>query len=181
MSEFFQILYYLYYKSYFGGMILVIDLLPLQLTQAGRVHILQHGCFDFNGAFSKLENGMKMYCGLQCRRDIHDDVIKWKNFLRYWRFVRGIRRSPVNSPHKGQWRGALMFSVICAWNNHWVNNREAGYLRRHRDHYDVTVMASVDLGIISFDNAPSQNINENWWSYTRTRFKEICMIPNNAE
>ena len=24
--------------------------------------------------------------------------------------VRGIQRSPVNSPHKGQWRGALMFS-----------------------------------------------------------------------
>ena len=44
----------------------------------------------------------------------HDDVIKWKHFLLYWPFVRGIRRSPVNSPHKGQWRGALMFSLICA-------------------------------------------------------------------
>ena len=30
----------------------------------------------------------------------HDDVIKWKHFSRYWPFVRGIRRSPVNSPHK---------------------------------------------------------------------------------
>ena len=39
----------------------------------------------------------------------HDDVIKWKYFPRYWPFVRGIYRSPVNSPHKGQWRGALMF------------------------------------------------------------------------
>ena len=39
----------------------------------------------------------------------HDDVIKWKHFLRYWPFVWGIHRSPVNSPHKGQWRGALMF------------------------------------------------------------------------
>ena len=48
--------------------------------------------------------------------------------------------SPVNSPHKGQWRGALMFSLICAWINGWVNNREAGYLRRHRTHYDVIVM-----------------------------------------
>ena len=44
---------------------------------------------------------------------IHDDVIKWKHFPRYWPFVRGIHRSPVNSPHKGQWRGALMFSLIC--------------------------------------------------------------------
>ena len=70
----------------------------------------------------------------------HDDVIKWKHFPRYWPFVRGIHRSPVNSPHKGQWRGALMFSLICAWINAWVNNREAGDLRRHRGHYDVIVM-----------------------------------------
>ena len=47
---------------------------------------------------------------------------------------------PVNSPHKGQWRGALMFSLICVWINGWVNNREAGDLRRHRGHYDVIVM-----------------------------------------
>ena len=39
----------------------------------------------------------------------HDDAIKWKHFPRYWPFVRGIHRSPRNSPHKGQWRGALMF------------------------------------------------------------------------
>ena len=71
----------------------------------------------------------------------HDDVIKWKHFLRYCPFVRGIHRWPVNSPHKGQWRGALMFS-ICAWTNAWVNNRDAGDLRRHRAHYDVTVIPS---------------------------------------
>ena len=46
---------------------------------------------------------------------IHDDVINWKHCPRYWPFVRGIHRSPVNSPHKGQWRGVLMFSLICAW------------------------------------------------------------------
>ena len=51
-----------------------------------------------------------------------------------------IHRSPVNYPHKGQWRGALMFSLICARINDWVNNREACDLRRHRPHYDVTVM-----------------------------------------
>ena len=43
---------------------------------------------------------------------IHDDVIKWKHFRRQWPFVRGIHRSPVDSPHKGQWRGASMFSLI---------------------------------------------------------------------
>ena len=47
---------------------------------------------------------------------------------------------PVNSPHKGQWRGALMFSLICIWINDWVNNGEAGDLRRYRGHYDVIVM-----------------------------------------
>ena len=71
---------------------------------------------------------------------LHDDVIKWKHFPRYWPFVQGIHRWPVNSPHKSQWHGALMFSLICAWINGWVNNRDAGDLRRHRAHYDVTVM-----------------------------------------
>ena len=70
----------------------------------------------------------------------HDDVIKWKHFPRNWPFVRGIHRSPVNSPHKGQWRGALMFTLICAGINGWVNTREAGDLRRYRPHYDVIVM-----------------------------------------
>ena len=52
---------------------------------------------------------------------------------------------PMNSPYKGQWRGALMFSLICAWINDWVNNREAGDLRRHRGHYDVNVIYK-DIG-----------------------------------
>ena len=50
---------------------------------------------------------------------------------------------PLNSPHKGQWRGALVFSLICVWINGWVNNREAGDLRRHRGHYDVSVMLQL--------------------------------------
>ena len=70
----------------------------------------------------------------------HDDVIKLKLFRCYWPFVREIHLPPVNSPHKGQWRRALIFSLICAWINGWVNNREAGDLRRHRAHYDVIVM-----------------------------------------
>ena len=63
-----------------------------------------------------------------------DDVIKWKHFPRYWPFVRGIHRSPVNSRTK---------PVICAGINGWVNNREAGDWRCHRAHYDVTVMAKT--------------------------------------
>ena len=52
-------------------------------------------------------------------------------------------RSPVNSPHNGQWRGALMFTLICARINGWVNNHEVGNSRRHRAHYDVIVMTSI--------------------------------------
>ena len=73
------------------------------------------------------------------------DVIKWKHFLlcgefagRRW--MRGIRRSSVNSPHTGLWRGALMFSLICALTNCSGNNRDTGDWRRHSAHYDVTVM-----------------------------------------
>ena len=66
----------------------------------------------------------------------NDDVIRWKHFLHYWPIVRGIHRSP----HNGQWRDALMLSLICAWTNGWVDNRDAGDLRRHCAHYDVCVM-----------------------------------------
>ena len=61
--------------------------------------------------------------------NLHDEVIKWNHFPCYWPFVRGINRSPVNSLHKGQWRGTLMFSLIWMWINGWINNREAGDLR----------------------------------------------------
>ena len=54
----------------------------------------------------------------------HDDVIKWKHFPRHWPFVRGIRRSPL-------------------WINGWVNDREAGDLKRYRTHYDVTAMSFI--------------------------------------
>ena len=76
---------------------------------------------------------------------MHDDVIKWKHFPRYWPFVRGIHRTPVNSLHKGQLRGALTFSLICTW----INNREAGDFRRHRARYDVTVMARKKISLHS--------------------------------
>ena len=71
---------------------------------------------------------------------LHHIYHLWIHFPRYWPFVREIHQSLVNSPHKGQWRGALMFSLISVWINGWVNNRKAGDLRRHRAHYDVIVM-----------------------------------------
>ena len=78
----------------------------------------------------------------------HDDDIKWKHFRCYCPFVRGFHRSPVNSPQKSQCRGALMFSLICAWTNGSVNNQDVGDLRRHRTHYDITVMSDATLRIM---------------------------------
>ena len=75
----------------------------------------------------------------------HDDVIKRKHFLRHWPSVCGIHQSPVNSPHKSQSHGDLMFSLICARIWDWVNNCEAGDLRRHRAYYYVIVMSYSNI------------------------------------
>ena len=72
----------------------------------------------------------------------HDDVIKWKHCPCYWPFVWGEFTGPRWFPHKSQWRGALMFSLICVRINSWENNRGGGDLRRSRAHYDVIVMKS---------------------------------------
>ena len=87
---------------------------------------------------------VQLLCSQICAQCIHDDVIKWKPFLHYWSFVRGIHRSSVNSHHKGQWRRALMFSLICAWIN---GNPEAGDLRRHCTLYDFTIMVFCLLSL----------------------------------
>ena len=63
-----------------------------------------------------------------------------ETFPRNWPFVLEIHRSPVNSPHKGKWRWALMFSLICTWIYRWLNDLEADDLGRYRVHYDVIVM-----------------------------------------
>ena len=65
----------------------------------------------------------------------------------------------------GQWRGALMFSLICAWINGWVNNREAGDLRRHRAHYDVTVMYGHIINNIHMSEIHRFSCNFVWFGY----------------
>ena len=40
-----------------------------------------------------------------------------------------------------------MFCLICAWINGWVNNREAGDLRRLRAQYDVILMIWVEVDV----------------------------------
>ena len=103
----------------------------------------------------------------------HDNVIKRKHFPRYWPFVRGIHRSPVNSPHKGQWRGALMLSLICVWINGWVNNREVGDLRRYRAHYDVIAMVSQCQW-----SSPQENglATTSWHKTPQSKVKQIKTV-----
>ena len=67
---------------------------------------------------------------------------------------------PGEFPHKGQWRGTLMFSLICAWINGWVNNGKAGDLRRHHSHYGVTVMHATFKGKPIFDRTEKRQITE---------------------
>ena len=102
----------------------------------------------------------------------HDDVIKWEQFPRYWPFVRGTHRPPVNCPHKGQWRGALMFCLICIWINSRVNNREAGDLRRCLAHYDVTEMKCSPL-VIWYISIGSGN---GWYRHTTSHFPNLVWL-----
>ena len=77
---------------------------------------------------------IEFWCVLVLVFFVHDDVMKWLHY--YLPFLRGIHRWPVDSPHKGQWRGSLMFTRT----NGWANNRDTVDLRRHKAHCDVTVM-----------------------------------------
>ena len=102
----------------------------------------------------------------------HDDFIKWKHFPRYWPFVWGIHRSPVNSLHKSQWRGALVFSLIYARINGWVNNREAGDLWRHRAHCDVIVMTPRASSVMASSNCVEPKYSWPMW-YMEMRRKHL--------
>ena len=109
---------------------------------------LQHDCVDSGG---------------KLRHNFHISGLNWDKYA-WWQVISSVTKasdimtssngnisallaicagnSPVtmNSPHKGQWRRALMFSLICAWIHRWVNNGQAVDLKRNVVHYDVTVM-----------------------------------------
>ena len=102
---------------------------------------------------------------------IEIDVAWWRHqmetFSALLALCVGIHRSPVNSPHKGQWRGALMFSLICVRINGWVNNGDAGDLRRQCAHYDVSVM---DLRVFATKVIPSRRPFQQAFSALLTLF-----------
>ena len=95
---------------------------------------------------------LTLHNGLSCLpHGWHVDVM-WKRFSHSWwrhqkeKFSALLAIRAGNSPATGKFpaqrpvTGALTFSFICAWITGWVNSREAGDLRRHRAHDDVTVM-----------------------------------------
>ena len=87
-----------------------------------------------NGVYSQwdLSPQLTQITSLDCTH--HDDVIKWKNFPPYWPFVREIYRSQeIPRTRTGDAERFYLTFV-------WANNRDVGDLRRHRAHYDVTVM-----------------------------------------
>ena len=121
-----------------------------------------------------------------CTGLFYDDVNKWKHVPRYWSFARGIHRSPVDSPHKDQWRGTVMFSLICAWINGLANNRDAGDLRRHRAHYDVNVIhfmffiVGITLFSVAVDVILSRFVRWKEMIDTCSQQTPFIMIPPNA-
>ena len=139
---------------------------------------------------------MCSYRSILCQsgNSVHDDVIKWKHFRRHWPFVRGIHRSPVNSPHKGQWRGASMFSSICAWINGWVNNIVAGEsetpsrsLRCHCNYMSLGPVATTYLPDVTciihpklmsnwriFYTFLSTHLNF-WTHFQHLRYQQMCL------
>ena len=79
-----------------------------------------------------------------------------------------------NSPVNGEFPATLMFSLICAWINGWINNGEAGDLRRHLAHYDVTVMMSLwrcvamSEVIVPSGNKPEQSCKRSYRTELQT-------------
>ena len=59
-----------------------------------------------------------------------------------FRVTRPLCGEFTGHPHRDQWRGALMLSLICAQTNVWINNGDAGDSTHHSDHYDVTVKSN---------------------------------------
>ena len=95
----------------------------------------------------------------------HDNVIRWEHIPRYLPFVREIHRSSVDSPLKGQWRGALLFYLICAWTNGLAKNRDAGDLRHHHALYDVTVMIVENVSMLISRGQKPGHLQTRYWQH----------------
>ena len=86
---------------------------------------------------------------------------------------------PGEFPRKGQWRGALMFSLTCVWINGWVNIHQAGDLRRYRAHYDVTVRSHVIISNTSVSIVLPGGRFKNAYELLNLRALKIPMLYKN--
>ena len=94
----------------------------------------------WNGAFWDI---CLLHCGIwlssYCNTKFSQDWFRHQAIIDYllqsWSIINEVFWHSFEGSHR-----ALMFSLICAWMNDWVNNREAGDLRHHRAHYDITLM-----------------------------------------
>ena len=75
----------------------------------------------------------------------HDDVMKWKRFPRYWPFVMGIHRSPVDSPFKGSVTAVLMFFFDVRLNKLLNEQSNCWWVETPRRSFDAIVMAVTEV------------------------------------
>ena len=104
-----------------------------------------------------------------------EHITRWRHQMETFSTLLAIcaGNSPVNSPHKAQWRGALMFSLICVWINGWANIREVGDLRRYRAQYDVIVVN--EMGFFCQNTHNIQFISRPWCNHS-TAFTKYVFI-----
>ena len=118
--------------------------MPWLLVSLGHQHLWYWLCRIIKiDEYSTSPNDIVSYISVQpgVIMTSHDDVIKGNIFC-----ITGSLCGPlVNSPHKDQQHGALMFPFICAWTNTWANNGNAGDLKCHHAHYYVTVMSCFKI------------------------------------
>ena len=105
------------------------------LKHRGRHNIATVLCVTFLNSFScmkivLLNSNFTAYCSHRLNET------RWSHQMETFSALLAL----CESPNKGQWRGTLMFSLVCAWINSWVNNHVTGDLKRHRAHYDDTLM-----------------------------------------
>ena len=71
-----------------------------------------------------------------------------------------------------------MFSLICVWIIGWVNNREAGDLKRHRAHYDVIVVINLDV-VVPLNASRRSGFVCNWLKQLIHRY--LCIHVRSSE
>ena len=113
---------------------------------------------------------------------LHDDIIKWKHFLCYWPFVRRIHQLPVNSPHIGQWHGALLLFLSCALSNEWCNNQDADGLILDAISLIMTYMLSFECAINLITKSLKIAMSaETFWVYLLTMTHGKSVVENTIE